>query len=67
MEGVNAKLILNQTKLNNKSLCSKTELIRIIENENFEVLVTMGAGDIDKLVDPIREILVKREIRNSLL
>ncbi len=67
MKGINANLILDQTKLNKKSLCSKTELIWIIENEDIEVLVTMGAGDIDKLVDPIREILVKREMRNKLL
>jgi len=61
MEGVNAKLILDQTNMVNKLLCSKAELIRIIEKENVEVVVTMGAGDIDKLVDPIREILMKRE------
>ncbi len=58
--GISAKLILDQTDLKNKILCSKTELIRIIENENVEVLITMGAGDIDQLVDPIRKVLVKR-------
>ncbi len=61
IEGINAKLILDQTNLVNKLLCSKAELIRIIEKENVEVVVTMGAGDIDKMVDPIREILMKRE------
>jgi len=61
IEGIDAKLILDRTNLEDKMLCSKAELIRIIEEENVEVVVTMGAGDIDRLVDPIREILMKRE------
>lgn len=61
MKGITAKLILDQTNLNEKMLCSKEELIRFIENEQLEVLITMGAGDIDRLVNPIREILVARE------
>lgn len=57
MKGVNATLILDQTNLKNKMLCSKEELIRILEKEQLEVLITLGAGDIDRLVEPVREML----------
>ena len=60
IEGINANLILEKTKLKNKLLCSKSELIRIMGKNDFEVLITMGAGDIDKLVIPIRKILMKQ-------
>jgi UDP-N-acetylmuramate--alanine ligase len=64
IEGINANLILEKINLKNKLLCSKPELIRIVEKNDFEVLVTMGAGDIDKLVIPIRKILMKQMEKN---
>lgn len=67
IEGVNADLILSYMKLNSKAVMEKQELLNWIENgfqinrdrEFGEVLVTAGAGDIDKLVLPVKEILVK--------
>lgn len=60
IEGINANLIFEKVDIKNKSICSKPELLRIIETNEFEVLVTMGAGDIDKLVIPIREKLMEQ-------
>jgi len=67
IEGVDSKMIWDKVKLDAKSLMSKEELLSWIESkfaknidkEFGEVLVTAGAGDIDKLVDPIKQILVK--------
>jgi UDP-N-acetylmuramate--alanine ligase len=56
--GITSELILGKVKLKNKMLCSKEEIIRVIEKNNIEVLITMGAGDIDKLVAPIKETLL---------
>jgi UDP-N-acetylmuramate--alanine ligase len=44
-------------KLWNKRKCGKQEAIQIIENEKPELLLTVGAGDIDQLVQPLKKVL----------
>ena len=65
IEGVNSNTILGRMKNENKRMVNKEELIKLIK-EKFvpglipgltEVLITAGAGDIDTLVQPIKEIL----------
>ncbi|GAB3431808.1 UDP-N-acetylmuramate--L-alanine ligase [Niabella aquatica] len=67
IEGVTSSMILKQVKADAKVLYTKEQLLNWVEN-NFavnrnkefgEVLVTAGAGDIDKLVAPIKQILTK--------
>ena len=53
VEGVNAKMLFDKIKLVNKQLCKKNELIGLID-KNVEVLLTLGAGDIDQLIEPIK-------------
>lgn len=60
IEGVSANLIFNLVKNTNKELLTKEELLRKIEQDTFEVLCTIGAGDIDKLVKPIAELLKQK-------
>lgn len=57
IEGVTSALIFDKVKLKNKILCAKNELLELIKNRNIEVLLTLGAGDIDKMVRPIRDLL----------
>ncbi|MFA8301415.1 MAG: glutamate ligase domain-containing protein [Hyphomicrobiales bacterium] len=57
ISGVSTKLILDEMENENARLVDKDELLNYIEEKNFDVLVTLGAGDIDKLVNPIKEIL----------
>ncbi len=60
IEGVNSEMILNKMKNKNKRVLDKEELEDWIKKDfkrNGKVLVTAGAGDIDLLVDPIKEIL----------
>jgi len=38
-------------------LVSPEEVLEIVKTENPELLVTVGAGDIDKLVKPLKEEL----------
>ena len=40
-----------------KETCSKKELLSILKNENLDVLLTLGAGDISTLVEPIKYML----------
>ena len=41
----------------NKRLCTKQELLNIVEKEKPELLVTMGAGDIDRFVEPLEKMI----------
>ncbi len=59
MEGVTSQLILDAVEIKDKCLQTKEELISRLDGENLEVIVTMGAGDIDQLVNPIEEYLNK--------
>ncbi len=57
IEGVTSALIFNQLQNPNKILTDKAHLMTVLEKENFEVLMTLGAGDIDTFVKPIKEML----------
>ena len=58
--GVSSEMILDKMKSKNKRVLNKEELKDWIKKEfkkQGKVLVTAGAGDIDLLVEPIKEIL----------
>lgn len=60
IEGVSAEIILDRIKNPDKKLMTPGELLKYIEKHSFEVICTIGAGDIDKLIEPIAEILNKK-------
>jgi len=64
IEGVDSGLILRDVKLKNKTLCSKENLLPLLKEKQLDVLVTFGAGDIDKLVPLIKNQLKKISIDN---
>lgn len=55
--GVNAQMIMNLVQLPVKILSTKKELINNIKQLKPEVLLMMGAGDIDKEIDKVVEDL----------
>jgi len=57
IEGVNADMILNRMKMWNKRKCGKQEVIDRVKLEKPELLLTVGAGDIDQLVQPLKNAL----------
>jgi len=57
IEGVSADMILGRMKLTNKRKCGKQEAIELIRNEKPALLLTVGAGDIDQLVQPLKHAL----------
>ena len=59
MEGVNSEMILSRMRHNNAKVLDKTELINELKVTKPEFLITAGAGDIDKLVEPIKELLLR--------
>lgn len=61
IEGVSSEIIFEKISSPQKKLLKKEELIDYIRNKNFDVLVTLGAGDIDTLLPEI-----KKTVENSL-
>jgi UDP-N-acetylmuramate--alanine ligase len=57
--GVSSELILGKMKLERKSLIPMNELPWKLNVKTLDVLVTIGAGDIDRLVSPIEEKIKK--------
>jgi UDP-N-acetylmuramate--alanine ligase len=57
IEGVTSEMILGKMQLKNKRLATKQEAIDIIKNERPALLLTVGAGDIDTLVEPLKNAL----------
>lgn len=60
--GVTSALIFDQVTLpaNRKKLIRREELLALVEQESFEVVLMVGAGNIDRLVEPVKEILVQK-------
>lgn len=55
---VSSKLILDHIKPHvKKQLCSKENLMSLINKEDFDVLITLGAGDIENYADEITKKL----------
>jgi UDP-N-acetylmuramate--alanine ligase len=56
IEGVSSDLIFSKVGIENKIKCSMDDLIEKLSNKKPEVLLTMGAGNIDKKVKEIKEL-----------
>jgi UDP-N-acetylmuramate--alanine ligase len=57
IEGVDAEMILSRMQLVNKRKLTKQQAIDAIANEKPALLLTVGAGDIDQLVEPLKNAL----------
>jgi len=58
IEGVTSKLIYDELTAPHRWLCTKNELLPLLQRIKLpRVILTVGAGDIDKLVLPIRDYL----------
>ena len=57
IEGVTSQIIFDKILSPQKELCRRDLLVERIKEYNFEVLLTLGAGDIDRLLPQICEIL----------
>jgi UDP-N-acetylmuramate--alanine ligase len=59
IEGVTSELIFNKMKSTEKRLLDKSDIPGKLDTAKLDVLLTIGAGDIDTLVTPIEEMLRK--------
>lgn len=58
--GVDADMLIKDITSPVKIRCGKSDLMEKLENMDIEVLATVGAGDIDTFVEPIRNMLKKK-------
>lgn len=58
--GVDADMIFKNVTSKIKHRCSKSDVMEKLEATEIELIVTIGAGDIDTFVEPIRKMLIRR-------
>lgn len=58
--GVTSEIILREVTAPEKVIVEKEKLLEYLEKEPVDVLVTFGAGNIDRFVEPLAEMLKKR-------
>jgi len=54
IEGVDAEMLLSKVDLENKRVVAKSQVVNDLNQDDLEVLLTLGAGDIDTIVEPIK-------------
>lgn len=59
--GISSETILNEVTSSQKHLCKQTELIDVLKEIDIDILVSMGAGSIDREVPKIVKLLRERE------
>lgn len=60
IEGVTSSIIFDKVKLDKKRLIEKTDLLETIEKIDTDALISFGAGDIDRFIEPITNLLKKK-------
>lgn len=63
--GVSSEIIFEKITSNEKTLLKKSELLDFLKSKEIEVLVTLGAGDIDRLLPDIEKIIKEKYLLNS--
>ncbi|MDD2435994.1 MAG: UDP-N-acetylmuramate--L-alanine ligase [Massilibacteroides sp.] len=58
--GVTSQIIFDKVKLKKKTLCKKEALYSILEKGSYEVVLMAGAGDIDRMIENVKQILDKK-------
>ena len=61
IEGVSSAALLALIKHENKRLVKKEELVETLKSMDLSLLAMLGAGDIDTLVEPVKEMFVERK------
>ena len=57
IEGITSSALLEKVQMSDKCVCPKEDLVNLIDRERPELLITMGAGDIDRFVEPLEKLI----------
>lgn len=58
IDGVSSEMLLDLMQLPQKSLVAADQMVQDVKSREVEVLLTLGAGDIDRLVEPLKQALL---------
>lgn len=62
IEGVTSKLIYDNLKPGvEKSMIKKDDVLNLVKNRDFDVLITLGAGDLNNFVPQITQIIEEKK------
>ncbi|MCZ4408008.1 UDP-N-acetylmuramate--L-alanine ligase [Cryomorphaceae bacterium 1068] len=61
IEGVDSQMLLNKVRLVNKKLVDRENLVEEVLRLSPEILLTMGAGDIDRMIEPLKNALDEKD------
>ncbi len=62
IDGVNSQWLLDKITCKNKFLVKKEHVIDFLKTQNSQVVMTLGAGDIDTLIEPIERYFKQVEL-----
>jgi UDP-N-acetylmuramate--alanine ligase len=57
---ITSAVIFEKVNLKEKVMITREQVMRVIREQNPELLVTMGAGDISQFVSPLRDWMMKK-------
>ncbi len=60
IEGITSDIIYNKIQTSNKHIMSKEAVLQWIQASTPEIIITAGAGDIDTLIEPIKNSLMQK-------
>lgn len=61
IEGINSQMLLNKMKCSEKFLVKKENVLGFLKTHPPQVVMTLGAGDIDSLIEPIEKLLNEKQ------
>lgn len=56
--GINSEMLLEKSKAKEKYLLPKNEILSFLKNRKNQIVLTIGAGDIDQIINPIKMTLL---------
>jgi len=57
LEGINAQFLLDKITLTDKRICGKDFVVQYVKDAKPELILTVGAGDIDTIIEPLKNTL----------
>ena len=57
--GISSEWLLSMVRLKKKQVLNSSRVLELMQKKNNGIVVTIGAGDIDRIVEPLKDILIQ--------
>jgi UDP-N-acetylmuramate--alanine ligase len=57
--GISSEWLLSMVRLKKKQVLNSSRILELMQKKNSGIVVTIGAGDIDRIVAPLKDILIQ--------